>query len=235
MHNNCKISVITVVLNGSSHIEQTIQSVLNQAYSNLEYIIIDGGSTDGTIDVIKKYQNRITYWESEADKGISDAFNKGIRKATGDVIGIINADDWYEPDALERIAEEYTSNPEIGIFYGMTAFRRGGNVHLHPVKPLAHVGLFWGMSLTHPGVFVRKKTYDSVGMFNLSYRLAMDYDFLLRALLAGIKFKFVDHHLSNYRSGGLSDRFYQESVRECVISQKLQFKKYKLKVNLEAT
>ena len=98
------ISIITITYNGEKHIEQTIQSVLGQTYPNIQYIIIDGGSTDQTLSIIKKYEQKLYYWVSEKDKGISDAFNKGIAKATGEIVGIINADDWYEPAALEQVA-----------------------------------------------------------------------------------------------------------------------------------
>src|SRR5690349_11081866 len=97
------VSIITIVYNGEKHLEQTIQSVLSQTYSNIEYIIIDGGSVDNSISIIKKYNNRLAYWISEKDSGISDAFNKGIAKARGEIIGLINADDWYETDAVEKV------------------------------------------------------------------------------------------------------------------------------------
>src|SRR5687768_11172166 len=98
------ISMITVVRNGAAHMEQCIKSVLEQAGANLEYIVVDGGSTDGTVEIIKKYEGKITAWISEKDKGISDAFNKGIAMAKGNIIGLINSDDWLEPGVLARIA-----------------------------------------------------------------------------------------------------------------------------------
>ena len=100
------ISIVTIVFNGERHLEQTIQSVLDQNYPNLQYIIIDGGSTDHSLEIIKKYEKDLYFWTSEKDKGISDAFNKGIAHATGDIIGIINADDWYEPRTFERVASQ---------------------------------------------------------------------------------------------------------------------------------
>src|SRR6478736_3483755 len=100
------ITIITIVYNGEKHLEQTIRNVLDQNYDHLQYIIIDGGSTDQSVEIIKKYEKKLHYWISEKDKGISDAFNKGIAKATGEIIGIINADDWYESGALERVGRE---------------------------------------------------------------------------------------------------------------------------------
>lgn len=105
------ISIITVVYNGEKYLEQTIQSVINQTYKNIEYIVIDGGSTDGTLDIIKKYEEHISYWVSESDKGLYDAMNKGIGVAKGELIGMINSDDWYELEAVEIMAEAYKNNP----------------------------------------------------------------------------------------------------------------------------
>ena len=103
---NMKLSIITVSLNNKDTIEQTIRSVLSQTYNNVEYIVIDGGSTDGTVDIIKKYEDKISYWVSESDKGIYDAMNKGIRKATGDIVGILNADDFYvDENVLEKVVK----------------------------------------------------------------------------------------------------------------------------------
>src|ERR1700719_3728267 len=99
------ISIITIVFNGEKYLDQTIRSVLDQNYPSVQYIIIDGGSTDNSLNIIKKYEKDLYLWVSEKDKGISDAFNKGIARATGDIIGIINADDWYEPETFKRVAQ----------------------------------------------------------------------------------------------------------------------------------
>ncbi|TVR02186.1 MAG: glycosyltransferase, partial [Desulfovibrionales bacterium] len=111
------ITVITVVLNGAKHLEETILSVLNQTYDNVEYIIIDGGSTDETLDIIRKYEHAIDYWVSEKDEGIYDAMNKGIKCATGEVVGIINADDYYHANSLESISKAFESSEKI-IYFG---------------------------------------------------------------------------------------------------------------------
>lgn len=105
MVDNPLVSIITVVFNGAKYIEQTINSVINQSYKNIEYIIIDGASTDGTIDIIKQYENKISYWKSEKDKGIYFAMNKGISLANGELIGILNADDFYLPDTIKKIID----------------------------------------------------------------------------------------------------------------------------------
>ena len=110
---NPKISIITICYNSEAHLEEAILSVVNQAYKNKEYIIIDGGSTDKTLSIIEKYRNKIDYFVSEPDKGISDAFNKGIKVATGDMIGIINSDDKLEKDALQMVAESYEDSVDL--------------------------------------------------------------------------------------------------------------------------
>ena len=97
------VSIITIVFNGGKHLQQTIESVLGQSYSNIEYIIIDGGSKDSSVSIIEKYSAQLAYWTTEPDKGISDAFNKGIKKTKGQIIGIINADDWYEADTVQQV------------------------------------------------------------------------------------------------------------------------------------
>lgn len=210
-----KVSIVTVVLNGAKHIEQTINSVLNQKYKNLEYIIIDGGSTDGTQKIIEKYETRITYWESKKDNGISDAFNNGIKRASGEIIGIINADDWYEPNAISIIVNEMNLNEKVEIFYGKIMVHGGRPSIPYPVSPMAHTKLIYKMTLAHPAVFIKKATYEKYGMFNEQYRIAMDYDFLLRSLLSGVRFKYVNQISANYRTGGVSHIYFQQGLTEC--------------------
>ncbi|NJL11154.1 MAG: glycosyltransferase [Calothrix sp. SM1_7_51] len=112
------MTIITVTYNAGEYLEQTIQSVISQTYDNLEYIILDGGSTDSTIDIIKKYENSIAYWCSEPDKGIYDAMNKGIAISRGDIIGLINAGDTYLPNILESLAKKYLPTKNLAVYYG---------------------------------------------------------------------------------------------------------------------
>ena len=112
------VSVITVVYNGEKYLEQTIQSVINQTYNNIEYIIIDGGSTDTTLDIIKKYKDYISYFISEPDNGLYDAMNKGIRRANGELIGMLNSDDWLNLDAISTVQNAYVKNPGTKILHG---------------------------------------------------------------------------------------------------------------------
>ncbi|SIT76457.1 glycosyltransferase family 2 protein [Pontibacter indicus] len=206
------VSVITIVYNGEKYLEQTIQSVLSQTYKNLEYIIVDGGSTDGTLDIIRKYESQLAYWKSEPDKGISDAFNKGIALVTGDLVGILNADDWYESDAVANIVNKY--EPEC-VLHGNKQYWNQDGSRAHQAKPNLEI-LPLEMSLNHPTVFVSKSLYDKYGKFDLNYKLAMDYHLLLRLYSAGVKFIHVDRIITNMRLGGVSANIegcYREVLR----------------------
>jgi len=204
-----KVSIITVVFNGEKHLEQTINSVLGQTWTDIEYIIIDGGSTDGTLDIIKKYEHRLAGWVSEKDKGISDAFNKGVARATGEIVGIINADDWYEPDTVRRVVDQMK---DTDIIFGDIQYWKNGQKEF-----LEHGKLDFlerEMTLNHPTVFVRKSCYDRFGAFDLSYRFAMDYDLLLRMKINGCRFSYVPHLLANMRWDGVSDKYWKMGCRE---------------------
>jgi len=206
------ISIITVVFNGEKYIRQTILSVLNQSYTNIEYIIIDGGSTDKTLDIIREYDHVIDYWISEPDCGISHAFNKGITLSTGKIIGLINADDWYSPDALKKVVECHRIYP-THILHGDLQFWTDeseksyvfhGNSDLIPYRS----------SINHPTVFVPRLVYEHVGLYNLKYSMAMDLEWLGRAKRSGVLFFHIGVILANMRRGGLSDRSWFASYWE---------------------
>ena len=194
------VSVITIVLNGVKYLEDTIRSVLNQTYGNVEYIIIDGGSNDGTLDVIRKYEDQIDYWLSEADDGIADAFNKGISLCAGDIVGIINADDWYELDAIEKVVE---SNNRPAVFCGNVQYWDGYDKDYIFSTNIA--GLPKEMTVNHPAVFVSRDIYKEFGVFDRKYIYAMDYELLLRFYKNGVEFVEIDSVLSNMRLAGVSD------------------------------
>jgi glycosyltransferase involved in cell wall biosynthesis len=208
-HEQPLVSVITVVFNGEKYLEQTIQSVLQQTYSNFEYIIIDGGSTDRTLDIIRKYENKIDYWLSEVDRGIADGFNKGIEAACGEIIGIINADDWYEPYAIATAQQLLGKND---IIYGNL---RLWNEHkLDRIVTANHKRLKREMTIQHPATFVRNTAYQRWGNFNLTYRNTMDYDLMLRFFLKGAQFVYVDSVLANMRRGGISQSGWHKALKE---------------------
>ncbi|MDR1527867.1 MAG: glycosyltransferase [Dysgonamonadaceae bacterium] len=210
------VSIITVTYNARNTIEQTIQSVFSQTYPNIEYLIIDGGSNDGTVNLILQNASRLNYWVSEKDQGIYDAMNKGIRLAKGNLIGIINAGDYYQPDAVENIVEAYRKHPEYGIFHGNIHLRNEDGSFFKLKKPNPDLSqLYRGMSLFHPTVFVRKEIYEKTGLYDCRFEIAADFDFILRNYLAGTLFFYIDQVIADFKQGGFSGRNKLRSHREC--------------------
>lgn len=208
------VSVVTVVLNGELHIEETILSVINQSYESVEYIIIDGGSSDATLDIIRKHENQIDYWVSEDDDGIADAFNKGISLCSGEIIGIINADDWYELGAIEKVV---SCNNKSAVFCGNVQYWNkyekdyifSTNIH----------GLSKEMTVNHPAVFISRSIYKMHGVFDSKYLYAMDYEILLRFYKNGADFVAIDYVLSNMRLSGVSDANWVKSFGEVRVAK----------------
>jgi len=198
------VSVITVVFNGGNTLEQTIQSVLNQTYDNIEYIIIDGGSTDGTLDILRKYDDRIAYWISEPDDGIYDAMNKGISVSSGALINLLNADDYLESAAVNLVANKYTELNHPSVIYGHAY--AVDDIHSVRAKMFASSKYWLGMSINHQSMFVHEKIYNATGLFNTNYRFAADYDFLIRCFKNKVIFSRINGCLVNYRNAGISAR-----------------------------
>lgn len=208
---NPLVSVITVVLNGEKYLEQTIKSVLEQSYGNIEYIIIDGGSTDGTLQIIQKYNESIDYWISRPDNGISSAFNFGIEKANGVIIGMINSDDWYEPDAVLKMINSYKSvNPDL-ICGAARFWQKNEKVIIShsDIKKIKRE-----TSIHHSTVFIKKNIYDAYGGFDVNYKYAMDYEFLLRLKMNEVKFYALNDVLANSRLEGISDKNNKYALEE---------------------
>lgn len=216
-----KVSIITVSYNAVQTIEETIQSVICQTYPNIEYIIIDGGSTDGTVEIIKKYKDKIAYWVSEPDNGIYNAMNKGIQMATGDLIGIINSDDWYEADAVESVVEQYQKSNGMCILSGnMNLTRRNKNfIRVQHNKDVSSC-ICDLMPINHPATFVPKCIYEKIGLFDTKFKLSADYDFIFRAFISGITFIFVDKVIVNMRLGGATNGKGPEGLRNGFITAK---------------
>ncbi len=202
------ISVITVVFNGETYLEQTIKSVIEQSYDNVEYIIIDGGSTDGTLDIIKRYEGQIDYWVSERDEGIYDAMNKGIMLCSGYIIGLINSDDWYEPEVFSEIPLQ----ENFDVLHGKIQYR-DKNVKKEVFIPNQEM-LEREMTLNHPTCFVKTHLYKRIGCFNKKFKIAADYDFLLRAKIAQGYFFYMPIIISNMRYFGVSDTNWVNSYKE---------------------
>lgn len=210
-----KITIITVTCNSEKFLERAIRSIADQEYPNLEYIIVDGGSKDGTLDIIKKYEAIITKWISEPDKGISDAFNKGIDMSIGEIIGIINSDDGLEPGALDAVAEAY--DPDVDVYRGKVMLWKEDSGTKVEEIPSMHISTDGMSKISHQSTFIRKSAYKKYGTFKIEYRFAMDYDLLLRFERAGAKFKYVNHVLAFYSLGGLSfNSNEQERLRELI-------------------
>jgi len=205
------ISIITIVFNDKDHIEKTLLSVINQNIKEIEYIIIDGGSTDGTVDIIRKYENDIAYWSSEKDHGIVDAFNKGIKKATGDIIGLVNSGDFLEPNTLKKVSKTFENNNADIVYGNMQYWQKNKKEYIYKAD---HRLLTKFMSLNHPAVFVKKEIYNQYGLFDDRYKVAMDYDLMLRFYSKDAKFIYIDDVLSNMALGGVSDVNWQLAYRE---------------------
>lgn len=199
------VTVITVCYNSKLTIRRTLESVLHQTYSPIEYIIIDGQSGDGTIDVIKEYQEQFgerLRLISEPDRGIYDAMNKGIRIASGKVIGILNSDDYYEDDAIEKIINAW-NREGMQILYGFMRTLKNGREH--SVSMLSHQFLDEHM-IWHPSCFVTRDIYEEIGLYDIQYRSVADYDFMLRARDSHkVKFVPVYSVITNYNEGGMSE------------------------------
>ena len=196
------ISIITVVFNGEKYLEETIKSVINQSYDNVEYIIIDGGSSDGTLDIIKKYEDEIDYWVSEKDGGIYDAMNKGLKLSTGEVIGIINADDWYVDDAIEKSIELLQKS---GRDYSVGNIKKvPSNIISKPINPLVDTMIYSGMMYPHIGAFIKADVYKKIGLFDTKYRIAADFDMALRIHMQNFKAVAIDKTIAIFSDGGIS-------------------------------
>lgn len=200
-NDNAMISIVTIVYNDVLHIEKTILSVINQTSHKIEYIIIDGGSNDGTVEIIKKYDKHLSYWCSETDDGIVDAFNKGISCANGDIIGLVNSGDFLEDGALEKVMDSFDNNTDI-VYGNMQYWKDGKKQYIFKAD---HTLLPKFMSINHPAVFVKKEVYEKLGLFSERYKVAMDYELILRFFKNGARFKYIDTVLSNMALGGVSD------------------------------
>ncbi len=210
---NPKISIITITYNSEKTLEETIKSVISQKYDNLEYLIIDGKSTDGTLDIVEKYRDNIDIIISEPDNGISDAFNKGIAHATGDIIGIINSDDLLLPDALSAIAEAY--NHFVDVYRGNVVIWNEVTDNSLAIKPTMEFPVEKRIkSVCHQGTFVTKKAYEKWGYFQSKYRYMMDADLLYRFYVKGATFKYVDHDLAVFKLGGITSNKWTKKLKE---------------------
>lgn len=209
-----KFSIITISYNSEKTIEDTITSVLSQNGVDLEYIIIDGGSKDGTLEIINKYKDKISKIVSEPDRGVYDAMNKGVKLTTGDIIGILNSDDFYKDRNVLKDVSKVFHDGDFDACYGDIEY-----VDRNDIKKIVR---FWksgeyrkdkldtGWIMPHPAFFVKKEIYNKYGLFNSDFKLAADYELMLRFLIKGLKIKYLPKTLVTMREGGLSGQSFKQ-------------------------
>jgi glycosyltransferase len=206
-----QITVITAVYNRHSTIANTIESVLRQTFTDLEKVVIDGGSTDGTLEILRRYRNKLNLIVSEPDLGIYDALNKGITKANGDVVGFLHSDDLYfNEQVLSKIAEKF-ADPKVNGVYGDIFYvdKNDTNrvVRYWSAGRFSHKKLRWGWMPPHPALYVRKSVYSKINLFDTRYRIAADYDWMLRFLKHPIaSCAYIPEPILKMRLGGTSNR-----------------------------
>ena len=204
-----KITIITVCYNSVSHIEDAINSVFNQDHKSIEHIVIDGDSDDGTQEILKKNEDKISFWMSEKDLGIYDAMNKGILKATGDVIGILNSDDFYfNEKVISTVVEEFSDSETDAVFGDLIVVdpnnldrtvRTYSSKNWHPDK------FAKGYMPAHPTFFVRREFYNKYGLFETDYKIAADYEMLIRLLYVfKLNYRYLPLKMVKMRKGGVS-------------------------------
>jgi glycosyltransferase involved in cell wall biosynthesis len=203
------ITVVTVVYNGEKFLEETILSVINQTYENVEYIIIDGGSTDSTLDIIKKYEHAIDYWVSEQDKGIYDAMNKGINLAAGEWINFMNADDFFASNGVIKEVASYSCsvlNSATIIYGGLTLVNQKGELLrvIDNSEKLVKKLIKTKLAIPHQAQFVKLSIIKKIDKFKPSYRIAADYEMTIRLLREGACYKINDFMIAKMRIGGIS-------------------------------
>ncbi len=208
-----KITVITVCYNSVKTIEKTIRSVIAQNYDDLEYIIIDGGSVDGTLDIIEKYKDKISLYISEPDNGIYDAMNKGLERATGDIFAFLNGDDYYSDNVLKGVNQYFeTSNADLV----------SGNIYLcaNGISRKAifdksnREKMFFETIYPHPALFAKKELYIKYGGFDMSYQIAADIDWVMKVCLNGANVLCVEDYFTYFSDGGVSFRKRYKALEE---------------------
>lgn len=219
MSNNITISIVTVTWNCATTLPDCLASVMRQNYSNREHVIVDGASTDGTVDVINQHIDQIAIFKSERDKGIYDALNKGIGMATGDVVGFLHADDLYSSDdTLSRIAQAF-EDPKVCAVYGDLEYVSQQDtskvIRRWQSNSFKHRDLGWGWMPAHPTLYVRRDWYAKIGGFDISYRIAADYFSILKLFTQpGFKTTYIPKVLVTMRLGGASNKSFMAIIKK---------------------
>ena len=221
-----KISLITATYNSAETLRDTLQSVHNQTFKDIDYIIVDGNSKDGTMEIVKEFEplfNGCLRWVSEKDKGIYDAMNKGVKMAQGDIVGILNSDDFFATNAiLEKVNDAFTKNPEIDGVYADVRYvdwnDTSKTVRMFSGKDFKREKLCWGKMPPHPSFYVKKKCYDKFGLYSLDYPICSDYDMFVKMIWEGnINTLYINDVFVNMRSGGTSSngiKVHRKIIRE---------------------
>ena len=205
-----KISIITAAYNSAATLAHTLESVNNQDYPGIEHIIVDGGSTDETVSIIQSYPH-VAKWISEKDKGLYDAINKGIQMATGDVIGILNSDDFFPGNHIVSLIARTFEENNVSAVYGDIAFVRPGRlekiVRLYSSKKFTPRRFGYGYMPAHPSFYACKSCYEAMGLYKLDYKIAADYELLMRFIFRhGISYRYIPEILVYMRTGGVSNK-----------------------------
>ena len=218
------ISIVTVVYNGEKYLEDSIKSVLNQSYKNIEYIIIDGGSTDGTLGIIRKYEKYISYWVSEPDKGQSDALNKGFKKSTGSILAWLNADDYFLPDAFNKFVQVFAKKSEYDFYYTNFLWVNKNKEIIKTIKPYKYysyfLNLFYGCYIPTSGSFFKKSFFEKAGYLNHNFKYKMDTDIFERS--RSVKFYKLNMTLSAFRFHGDNVSFRDKNMSSGISKQDLE-------------
>lgn len=213
------ISIITACFNSEITIKDTINSILHQTYRNIEYIIVDGGSYDNTIEIVKSYESRFEVtgihlkYLSEVDKGIYDAINKGINMAKGELIGIIGSDDWYEENAIQEIVKSYLNDMPDYIHGNMNIYSVDRQ-YIKTVRPKSKNLMIKRMTFFHPASFISKKVYEELQGYSLDYEICSDYDLILQIIKGDYSIKYIDTVITNFSIGGISTTRVKKALYE---------------------
>lgn len=224
-----KITIITVVRDSVLNIERTILSVINQSFGELEYIIVDGASTDGTTEIIKQYDDKISYWISEKDNGIYDAMNKGISFATGEAVLFINAGDEVLPDTCSFIADFFSKNNDYDIFAGRVYIMDDGNIISISGQQKRHEKPWFAIPACHQAIVCKKNIFESEGGFSLDYNICADFEWVYRVSNKGYKIFWGDRIIAKYDINGTSNFNQVKSTKESFDISMKYFKNQKEK------
>ena len=230
---NIVISLVTATYNSAKTVRDTFRSVLQQDYADYEYIVVDGGSKDGTVDIIREYEPLFggrMKWTSEPDRGIYDAMNKGFARATGDVVGLLNSDDFFTSDGvLTAVARAFDGDGSIDAVYGDVHFVREGDlrkcVRYYSSRPFRRCWMRFGFMPAHPSFYCRRSVYEKYGAFDLSYKVAADFECLLRLIFVHrIRTRYLPLDFVTMRTGGASTSG-MASHRQIMRDHQLAFKR----------